>query len=387
MPSDSDWAKHFSLPRDGFDSSWLDAVVVTQGQAMASMLVRDHGVDLAAASKGLVDFIELWTTAPETFENLWGPCLGQLQSVRELGRPSPVEAAVQLATRLTEVGRPGSWAADLPSAPLRLGPWLMEAVRVEVSGDERRVLVRTPDGAVGSAWWDPASGGWDARGAQRLTAVGIGRDVLLLPEHGIPYGDGGDVFGGVRPLASVGPPVVESIDEAFGILAASSPEYLEWVERVLRHLVVCAPKPGFRVVSGSNLHAPGTVHLCHPLTPTEIAEVLVHECAHQYFYILARVGPVDDGSDGRLYWSPPVRKERPLSRVLMAYHALANVRLFYEAVRVGGGPGEAYVEENRPALTEAIRLLDEPLRGNRALTPLGRALYEPLAERLALLGG
>ena len=70
--------------------------------------------------------------------------------------------------------------------------------------------------------------------------------------------------------------------------------------------------------------------------PMDIAEVLVHECAHQYFYLLAYVGPYDDGSDERLYWSPPLRRNRPLSRILMAYHALANVRLFYAAVRASG---------------------------------------------------
>jgi hypothetical protein len=37
-------------------------------------------------------------------------------------------------------------------------------------------------------------------------------------------------------------------------------------------------------------------------------------------------------------------------------------------------------------MTEVVSALDRPLRGNSALTPLGRALYEPLARSLEAVG-
>ena len=155
------------------------------------------------------------------------------------------------------------------------------------------------------------------------------------------------------------------------------------------HSVVCPQRAQYRLISGSWEDVPGFVHMSSPHGGIDIAEVLVHECAHQYFYMLQRLGPMDDASDATLYWSPPIRKNRPLSRVLMAYHALANVQLLYRAVRDNPANGEAvvrYVTVNEPDLQAAIRTLDEPLRHNPALTGFGRGLYEPLAAHMATLG-
>jgi HEXXH motif-containing protein len=100
------------------------------------------------------------------------------------------------------------------------------------------------------------------------------------------------------------------------------------------------------------------------------------------------VGPVDDASDTTLYWSPPIRRHRPLSRILMAYHALANVMLLYDGVRrqpQADVEDSFYVRANLPDLRAAVQALDEPLRDNPALTALGRGLYQPLADRLDTL--
>ena len=80
-----------------------------------------------------------------------------------------------------------------------------------------------------------------------------------------------------------------------------------------------------------------------------------------------------------------MRKERPLSRILVAYHALANVRLFYESVRAARIDDGGYVDLYERKLSDTIAQLDAPLRDNPALTRLGRALYEPLARRIAAL--
>jgi HEXXH motif-containing protein len=72
----------------------------------------------------------------------------------------------------------------------------------------------------------------------------------------------------------------------------------------------------------------------------------------------------------------------------MAYHALANVQLLFEAVRSNEANDKwdiEYVRVNEPDLQAAIRALDQPLRGNPALTKLGRRLYDLLTERMAEL--
>jgi HEXXH motif-containing protein len=76
---------------------------------------------------------------------------------------------------------------------------------------------------------------------------------------------------------------------------------------------------------------------------------------------------------------------RPLTRILTAYHALANVRLFYQACREAGVDDGGYLAVNEAVMDDAVAQLDTPLRRNPALTPLGRAMYAPLAERIAAL--
>jgi HEXXH motif-containing protein len=117
----------------------------------------------------------------------------------------------------------------------------------------------------------------------------------------------------------------------------------------------------------------------------DIAEILVHESSHQYFYLLERLGPVDDGADARRYWSPATGSERPLRRILIAYHAFSNVWLFYQACRASN-VGSDYLATNEPKIRRMITELDAPLRDNPALTALGRALHEPLAERIEAIG-
>jgi HEXXH motif-containing protein len=168
-------------------------------------------------------------------------------------------------------------------------------------------------------------------------------------------------------------------------VADNSPAYLRWVERVLNGILVCHLEESARVVSGSEEDVPGLIHASFPCGRMDTAEVLVHECAHQYFYMLQRVGPVDDGEDRELYWSAVARRRRPLSRILMAYHAIANVRLFYEEIRARGGADVAYVDTHQAQVDETVASLDEPLRDNPTLTHLGRGLYEPLAVRIAAL--
>jgi hypothetical protein len=47
-------------------------------------------------------------------------------------------------------------------------------------------------------------------------------------------------------------------------------------------------------------------------------------------------GPVDDGSDQNLYWSPFVRAERNLTTILLTYHAAANEALVPRTCELAG---------------------------------------------------
>ena len=115
-----------------------------------------------------------------------------------------------------------------------------------------------------------------------------------------------------------------------------------------------------------------------------LCELLVHEATHQYFHILTKLGPVDDGSDTALYYSPARQQERPLDFILLAYHAVGNMLLFHRQGLRANRASAAY-RDQRIALFEdwAARLV-APLRGNGALTAVGHALWTPLDERIAM---
>ena len=110
--------------------------------------------------------------------------------------------------------------------------------------------------------------------------------------------------------------------------------------------------------------------------------MLVHECSHQYYHLLTRLGPVDDGSDTTLAYSPVKNTGRPISMILLAYHAFANVELFYRHCQAAGLEDEGYCANNQEGLKPQLEQLEQALSATDALTELGQALWEPLAERI-----
>ena len=385
MAVDRRWFRQFACPLEYGDPLVLDAVAVPHARAIAGRLAA--GVRNV---EGLTSFLAGWAAESDGtcgFDDVWDIAFGHAQSVLMSGRGDLVGAAVRVGVRLIEVGVLGAWRADVGVGSLRLGTLLLpeaEAVEASRDGNCAVVTLRLPGG--GKVRVTQGEGGeWLAATVDALTSFDAGRPVRLLPRRAVPREVEG--FDGVTSVETIDLATTEAFAAAGSVLATRAPDALAWVGRILRDVVVCVPEETFRAVSGSGEHAPGMIHVSHSLGRMDIAEILVHECAHQYFYLLERVGPLDDGSDRRLYWSPPIRRERPLSRVLMAYHALANVRLLYEAFRGAEsearlGDCAAYVGGNLPGLDAAVAELDVPLRGSPALTDLGRALYEPLAARI-----
>jgi HEXXH motif-containing protein len=383
------WFGHFACPQEPGDPCVLDAVAVPHARTVASRLagsIPDDG--------GLAPFIDAWAAQSDAackFDDVWDIAFGRAHSALTATQGDKVSAAVRVGVRLIEMGMPGSWqAVGVGVGRLRLGKMLLpeaEAIEASRSGTCADLTLKLPGGNHVRAT-QKGRDDWQVDGAEPIANFDAGRVVRLLPRRAVSQDAEG--FDGVSPIEAVDTAMESVFAAGARILAAHAPDTLDWVSRVLRDVVVCVPEAAFRAVSGSGEQAPGIIHVSYPLGRMDIAEILIHECAHQYFYLLERLGPLDDGSDSRLYWSPPIRRERPLSRILMAYHALANVRLFYEGFRVMGyeseaQDGPAYVARNLSGLDAAIAELDVPLRASAAFTCLGRALHEPLQKRIAEL--
>jgi HEXXH motif-containing protein len=170
--------------------------------------------------------------------------------------------------------------------------------------------------------------------------------------------------------------IVAPLRDAWRLIELASPETSRWCGRVATDIIALAGNAGTSR-SGSNRDAPGQLALSVPASPLTLAELFVHECSHQYFHLVEELGPVDDGSDRRLYWSPLTRSERPLDRILIAHHAVANIIRFYRAVAARGLDVDGHAETELDRQTDCLHALEAALENTRALTDRGRALYSP----------
>lgn len=393
------WTDTFSLPTDPAPEALFDTIVSAYDSGVATWLLNQHGSRIDAASDGLARDIRQGLDTPLPAQAGWDHAFGRAHLALKEGRVDPLDAAVRIGLCLLHAGRPACWTARLPATTLLIGHLAVEGVvAVDAQGEHNgSATVRLHRSGMlpiecrresPQAPWRFTSPTVPDH-AHALQHVGHLRHVLLLTRSALPLQQpGGEVFQACNPVESLTPDMLLSLHAGFDALQRNAPQYLPWVERVLKGLVVCPLQAQFRQVSGSWEDVPGYVHVSSPHPGIDVAEIMVHESAHQYFYMLQQVGPLDDASDTTLYWSPPIRRHRPLSRILMAYHALANVMLLYDGVRrqpQADVEDSFYVRANLPDLRAAVQALDEPLRDNPALTALGRGLYQPLAERLETL--
>jgi len=157
-----------------------------------------------------------------------------------------------------------------------------------------------------------------------------------------------------------------------------SPQYLRWIQRLVRQILPLHDGPGMTTSSTAEWR-PGVLYLANRLDPSALAEMLLHEGSHQYMYVLRRLGSLDDGSDPSLYYSPLSRQMRPLATIVLAYHAVGNILLFCRDCPSSSRLRPRRVEKD---YSEALAAYEGVLRGSRALTRLGAALWEPISERL-----
>ena len=124
----------------------------------------------------------------------------------------------------------------------------------------------------------------------------------------------------------------------------------------------------------------GQIAISAPASPIAIAELLVHECSHQYFHLAEEFGPIQDPEDKTAYWSPVAKRYRPIGRILCAMHAFANLELFYGQCIERGFDDHGYArcccETHRSEIAE----LRKALATSRGLTPVGQDLWAPLME-------
>jgi HEXXH motif-containing protein len=299
-----------------------------------------------------------------------------------------VEAAAALALHLAARSGDGAWSATL-DGPRRVqwDRWVLPpaaGIDVRVAGDAARISLGT-SGGRNRCDFERTRRGWDlVRGdaeAFPVALAGPPRVLLLAPPSlaGIEWAEGEPN----EPCLVEPEDIVRSVRAAAAMLRRAAPPYWPWVRRVVRGIIPIGGSDAM-LRSGSSATRPGLIGVSFPASPAAIAEMLVHEASHQYFHLLARLQRPDDGTDPQLYYSPVKRTGRPIRAILVAYHAFANVLLFYRLTRRHGVDGAGYCAREARKLVPQLRELEQPLRTSPALTRTGHALWKPLAARLHL---
>jgi len=341
---------------------------------------------LADDDPQLAQLFQRFLTRPApSAKSAWHYAFGNLLHIRKNADRAgdALEGAVILALHLMEEGSPGAGDYSFPQARVfHFGSHLLPpAQRICVDSDGAGATLVLYSGAEKHVIeFSRTAGEWFGA-LPRLHRFGTPSDqIVILPPAALRPKEFTDVF----PLMITADAGMQATcQQALDLIAAIAPEYERWVTRLMRHVVLLRNEPSI-IRSGSTLRHPGLSHLSYTDNRVSIAEMLIHEVSHQHFRLLERLGPLVDGNDTQLYYSPVKRTGRSLERILLAYHAFGNMLLFYRACLQDRKLDRSHCARNVDEIEQQLRVLDEPLKDNPSLTDLGQSIYRPLAGRLSL---
>ncbi len=382
MISDLDLCRGCSAPQVGLDEHFLEAICVEHARCITRLFVERCTAMGDRDIRGIVPFLAGSLHALDSFDLVWDTAFGTAHRALLMRSQSDVGAiAAALAFALHIRGVPGAWFLKLPvPVTLRFGCWLLPlADEITVEATERNVLIAVKaSGKQRSAFFRRTRAEWTGEGSIRMPAARMGWLPIAVVHDYAPPGFEEEInLDMLQPVAARR--LAVACRSAIKIIDQYAPIYSAWVRRVVRFIVPLYSQPGY-LRSGSDSFLPGMISICHQSDPSMIAEMLVHEATHQYYYILARLGGVTDGSDQAIYYSPIKKTGRPLDKILLAYHAFANVEILSRLFIENGLKECHHARRNVVDLGKQLDEMEQFLRNSSTLTPIGRGLCEPLFD-------
>jgi HEXXH motif-containing protein len=378
------------------DKPFLDHLIVEHARQTVEAFVELRGTQLGNHGGGCVaSTLVDWLPRAATFDTVWDLSFGELYaSLFSENEEESVRAAAAVTLRLNEFGNEGDWQLQLPS-PTRFcfDGWLLPLCdSIQVSAGTKTVSIRT---GCADVWqqntFQHAAHGWKTTNVQALPSLTFeGNRLRVLTGEALSRASqdrllSADAYGvSHKSVDTETELLVCTSKAALGLIAEFADIYLPWVNQVVRNLVPLPERPGMQNSASGNL-SPGVIAVSNQPSRCVLAEMLVHEATHHYLYILKRLGPIDDGTDETLYFSPFRNMGRPILYIVFAYHAFGNLLLFFRMLRERGLPADepgSNIDEQIAKLEPQLKTLEVALQTTKALTPLGRALWEPLYERI-----
>lgn len=371
----------------GARSELVALLLARHAQHHTAGFLSRRAESIGVASSGLLATLERWSIGPATPAQALGFPLALSPFHNKLHEP--VWVAAMAALHLHAAGYEGEWRATFARpASLRFAGMVTPPVRsvaiaaaegnaslelLAADGETLTLRVRPCDPGEYPEDWIPL---------RSLDPGTAGRTWIVLDKSAY----------GILPTRSPlgysrqrGAATVRTLERAAALLENHAASHLAWVTD-LTWAILPVAKPDATPGSSTSTSSPGLIgipHISFPLDPMQVAELLVHETSHQYYHCAQIYAEPCNDEDKALYWSPYASKERPIDRILIAFHAFANVVLLYRAMLAGGmardrDRAERAIATNLPMLTN----LSEALSRSPGLTDVGRSLFEPLRSRL-----
>ena len=376
-------AKSFSSMNEVVDEQFFSQCAHEYSLSLISMLVDRFG-SACAPDIGYLSAILEHPIASE-FDPYWCPQLGLcLVALKSNKLPAAQRGLSQIAINLLSSGIPGKWGSYFvePSRFHFDNYMLPTALYLEIDSDGTRVRINVqgPDSRQdlcfnairnGHIQWQPTE---EKPGVEAIPYMKIGhnRALLLSGPHCKDLGLPDPVLTGV-------PEVNESqkrhFSDSLALMYKHFPSWNSWFDRVVRVLSVGQKAPE-GIHSGTTEGYFGLISISDSEDMLKIAESFIHEASHQYFFLLSRLVALT-GDDGKLFYSPFTKSNRPADRLLLAYHAFTNVEIFYlECVKAGidGGRCGPVLAQLKKELGYVQRVLSSEID----MTPVGQCIYDSL---------
>lgn len=376
----------FSCPLESFNESFAQTIAGEYARSVLGIFVERFGH--VFSKTGLDELFFSLLNADLPFELAWSSDLGNLYKATSLADEDyATKNAAAFALLAGAKGFCGEWQLEFSKATrLFWDDWVLpgcDKLTVICSGADASIKLSL-DGEQTQVSFVRSLAGWKCETPTRavcLSSFGSGRQRLVLLPRSAAL-DGGffcDVDDAAAALETFSPALIEGFTQALDLLEEHLPHYFDWVVRIIRRVAVLHCEPNV-LHSGNRYHQYGTIHISDNIRVLSLAEMLIHEASHQYFELLNKLGPTVDPGHTELYYSPVKKCDRPLHKILLAYHAFANVMLFYRGVAECGLADSRFAKFQN-VLNDELRQLEQPLLENDAILPIGRALVEPLIER------
>jgi hypothetical protein len=372
----------FAGPLWSLDENYLGSIVSIYYREYLRLFLEQYGANLEYSSSGLVALIQQAAEDLSAFDIAWNwSCAAVREAVvNRVSDDNALHSAICLGNHLLSSGFEGEFRASSPHAFSALWQNYLiarsaKSIHARRSGDRAKIVA---DATSVTLRLD--SHGWMASEQSALPTAQSQhiKLTLLTPEVACHIGCEQPPELSLPDLRLA----LEKYQGAAHLLERHAPDFARWVGRVITFISpIDAPVGVMR--SGSGRQWPAVAEISFRCDDVAIAEMLVHEATHQYYNILLMVEPVTDGSDRRLYYSPVRKCERPIEMILLAYHAFANVLLYYRACQSSGLQDNGFCSRNEQELLPDLRELQRALESTQSLTEVGESLWRPLRPHVA----